>query len=174
MPTGSLCSTAAVRSSRTSRAQAAADLRLRGSPDLPGILGRVEVTAGEVVFFGSKYTVDTGTISFYDPHKINPYLNVSLETTTKGVTVVLNVTGPMDKLKLAYTSDPPMEFSDIVSLLASGKLNTTDPVLAARQPPPPQQNLQQKGASALLSQGIASPIAGRLQRLFGVSKLQID
>src|SRR5207249_1589036 len=64
--------------------------------------------------------------------------------------------------------------ADIVSLLATGKLNTTDPVLAARQPPPPEQNLQQKGASALLSQGVASPISGRLQRLFGVSKLQID
>jgi translocation and assembly module TamB len=80
----------------------------------------------------------------------------------------------MDKLKLAYSSDPPMQFSDIVSLLATGKNNTTDPVLAAREPPPAQQTLQQKGASALLSQGVASPIAGRLQRLFGVSKLQID
>ena len=85
------------------------------------MLGRVEVNQGEVIFFGSKYNVDTGTLSFYDPHKINPYLNVSLETTAKGITVVLNVTGPMDKLKLAYTSDPPMQFSDIVSLLATGK-----------------------------------------------------
>jgi translocation and assembly module TamB len=163
-----------VRTSLTQNVQATADLRLRGSPDQPGMLGRVEVESGEVIFFGAKYNVDAGTLSFYDPHKINPYLNVSLETTTKGITVVLNVTGPMDKLKLAYSSDPPMEFSDIVSLLATGKLNTTDPVLAARQTPPPTQNLQQKGASALLSQGVASPIAGRLQRLFGVSKLQID
>jgi translocation and assembly module TamB len=162
------------RTSLTQNIEATADLRLRGTPDSPGMLGRVDVTAGEVIFFGTKYTVDTGTLGFYDPHKINPYLNVSLETTSKGVTVVLNVTGPMDKLKLAYTSDPPMEFSDMVSLLAGGSLNTTDPVLAARQPAPPQQNLEQKGASALLSQGVASPVAGRLQRLFGVSKLQID
>jgi translocation and assembly module TamB len=162
------------RTSLTQNVEATADLRLRGTPDQPGMLGRVDVTAGEVIFFGTRYNVDTGTLSFYDPHKINPYLNVSLETTSKGVTVVLNVTGPMDKLKLAYTSDPPMEFSDMVSLLATGKLNTTDPVLAARQPQPPQQSLQQKGASALLSQGVANPVAGRLQRLFGVSKLQID
>jgi translocation and assembly module TamB len=30
------------------------------------------------------------------------------------------------------------------------------------------------GASALLGQAIASPVAGRLQRFFGVSKLRID
>jgi translocation and assembly module TamB len=162
------------RTSLTQNIQATADLRLRGTPDQPGMLGRLDVSSGEVIFFGSKYNIDVGTLGFYDPHKINPYLNVSLETTAKGITVVLNVTGPMDKLKLAYSSDPPMQFSDIVSLLATGKNNTTDPVLAAREPPAQPQTIQQKGASALLSQGVASPIAGRLQRLFGVSKLQID
>jgi translocation and assembly module TamB len=80
----------------------------------------------------------------------------------------------MDRMKLTYTSDPPMQFSDIVSLLATGKMPTTDPVLAARQPAAPEQNLEQKGASALLSQAVANPVSGRLQRLFGVSKLQID
>ena len=154
--------------------QADADLRLRGTPDQPGLLGRLDVSQGQVIFFGSKYNIDQGTISFYDPHKIDPILNVSLETMAKGITVVLSVNGPMDRMKLTYTSDPPMQFSDIVSLLATGKMPTTDPVLAARQPAAPEQNLEQKGASALLSQAVANPVSGRLQRLFGVSKLQID
>src|SRR5205085_11166278 len=101
------------RTSLAQNIQAVADLRLRGSPDLPGMLGRVSINQGEIIFFGSKFTVDEGTVSFYDPHKINPMLNVSLETTAKGITVVLNVTGPMDRLKLAYSSDPPMQFSNI-------------------------------------------------------------
>jgi translocation and assembly module TamB len=58
--------------------------------------------------------------------------------------------------------------------LASGKLNTTDPVLAARQQPAQQQSLQQMGASTVLSEAVANPVSGRLQRLFGVSKLKID
>src|SRR5207302_9012301 len=78
------------------------------------------------------------------------------------------------KMKLSYNSDPPLQFSDIVSLLASGKPPTSDPVLAARQAPPPQQNVGQAGASMLLGQAVASPVSGRLQRLFGVSKLKID
>jgi translocation and assembly module TamB len=36
------------------------------------------------------------------------------------------------------------------------------------------QSWQQMGASALLGQAIASPVAGRLQRFFGVSQLRID
>jgi translocation and assembly module TamB len=163
-----------VKTSLAQNIQADADLRLRGTPDQPGMLGRLEVNQGEVVFFGSKYDIDQGTVSFYDPHKIEPILNVSLHTMAKGITVVLNVNGPMDKMKLTYSSDPPMQFSDIVALLATGKAPTTDPVLAARQPAAPEQNLEQKGASALLSQAVANPVSGRLQRLFGVSKLQID
>jgi translocation and assembly module TamB len=80
----------------------------------------------------------------------------------------------MDKLKLTYHSDPPLEFQQLVALLASGKAPTTDPVLAAHQPPAPEQNLEQAGASALLGQAVANPVSGRLQRLFGVSKLSID
>ena len=67
-----------------------------------------------------------------------------------------------------------MQFSDIVGLLASGKVPTTDPVLAARQPVAEPQSFEQKGASAVLNQAVASPVSGRLQRLFGVTKLQID
>ena len=151
-----------------------ARLNLRGSPTHPGMLGRAEITQGTIVFFGSKYTLNVGTANFYNPQRINPILNVSLQTTAAGVDVTLNVSGPMDRLKLTYTSDPPLAFSDIISLLASGKVHTTDPVLAARQPAAPEQNFTQMGASTLLGQAVANPVAGRLQRLFGVTKLKID
>ena len=36
------------------------------------------------------------------------------------------------------------------------------------------QTWQQMGASALIGQAIANPVAGRLQRFFGVSKIKID
>jgi translocation and assembly module TamB len=77
-------------------------------------------------------------------------------------------------MKLSYRSDPPMQFSDLVSLLGSGKLNTTDPVLAARQPAAPQQSFAQTGASTVLQQAVANPVSGRLERLFGVTKFKID
>jgi translocation and assembly module TamB len=158
----------------TQNLQAEANLMLRGTPDHPGMLGRVSVTSGEVVFFGTKYNIDQGSIAFYNPQKIDPILNLDLTTSVQGVDVSMNVSGHVERMKLTYHSDPPMQFSDLVSLLASGKLNTTDPVLAARQQPAQPQSLQQMGASTVLSEAVANPVSGRLQRLFGVSKLKID
>ncbi|HXS98253.1 MAG TPA: translocation/assembly module TamB domain-containing protein [Candidatus Limnocylindrales bacterium] len=162
------------RTTLTQNLQADANLTLRGTLDHPGMLGRVTVTEGEVVFFGAKYTIDQGTVAFYDPSRINPVLNIDLETTVQGIDVSLSVSGPMDRMKLSYRSDPPMRFQDIVSLLASGKIPTTDPVLAANQPAAPQQSFEQAGASTLLGQAVANPVSGRLQRLFGVTKLSIN
>ena len=54
--------------------QADGRLTLRGSPDNPGMLGRVTVTSGELVFFGTTYTVDQGTVTFSNPNKIAPIL----------------------------------------------------------------------------------------------------
>ncbi|HJT88148.1 MAG TPA: translocation/assembly module TamB domain-containing protein [Bryobacteraceae bacterium] len=162
------------RTTLTQNLQADADVTLRGTVDHPGMLGRADITEGKVVFFGYTYNIDVGTITFYDPNKINPILNVSLETKAQGVDVTLTVSGPMDRMKLSYRSDPPLQFSDIVALLASGKTPTTDPVLAAHQPAAPQQSLTQIGASAVLGQAVANPVAGRLQRLFGVTRLKIN
>jgi translocation and assembly module TamB len=162
------------QTSLTQNLQADAHMTLRGTPASPGMLGRISVTEGEIVFFGYKYTINQGTVGFYDPQKIEPILNIDLETQAKGVDITLSVSGPMDRLKLNYHSDPPLQFSDIVALLATGKVPTTDPVLAANQPPAPQQSFEQMGASAVLGQAVANPIAGRLQRLFGITQLKID
>jgi translocation and assembly module TamB len=99
---------------------------------------------------------------------------LTLHTQAKGVDVVLRATGPVDNIKLSYTSDPPLQFQEIVTLLAAGKTPTSDPTLLAKQPSQPAQNFQQMGATALLSKAVADPVANRLQRVFGVSQLKID
>jgi translocation and assembly module TamB len=152
--------------------EADANLRLRGTAANPAVLGRINITQGELNFFGNKYTINQGTISFFNPAKIDPILNVDLETKARGVDVILTVTGPINKLNVSYRSDPPLQFSDIVALLATGRA-PTDPTLAVRDTGA-SQNLQQMGASALIGQAIANPVAGRLQRFFGVSKIKID
>lgn len=151
----------------------AASLQVRGTAATPGMLGRVTVTDGELVFFGNTYTVNTGTINFYDPTSVQPVLNVSLETIAQNVDVTLSVSGPINNLQLHYTSDPPLTFQQIVQLLAT---NTTpnDPTIAAQQPTPPQQSYTQMGESAVLGQAVANPLASRVQRVFGLSQFKID
>jgi translocation and assembly module TamB len=163
-----------VQASLAENIQVDADLRLRGTASRPSVLGRVLVTEGDLVFFGSEYRVTQGTVAFYNPSRIEPVLNLTLETQAKGVTVVLNVTGPIDNLKLNYSSDPPLQFQEIVGLLATGKAPTSDPTLLANQPSQPQQSFTQMGETALVSKAIADPVASRLERVFGVSQLKID
>ena len=153
--------------------QATADLNLRGTLESPGMTGRINITRGTLIFFGNKYTVNRGTISFFNATAIQPVLDIDLETSVKSVDVVLGVTGPIDNLKLSYRSDPPLKFDEIIALLATGK-TPPDPTIAAHQPAAPEQSLGQMGESAILSQAVANPIANRLERVFGVTQLKID
>jgi len=165
---------ASFQTSIAENVRAQATLNVRGTAAKPGVLGRIVVTEGVLIFLGTKYTVNDATVSFYNPNKVEPVVDLSLVTKARGVQVTLNVTGPMNNLNLAYQSDPPLPFSEIVGLLATGRAPTSDPVLVAQQPATPPQNFQQMGESALLSQAVSNPIAGQLQRVFGVSQLSID
>jgi len=162
-----------VESALTQDVAMEANLRLRGTLSNPGLIGRVNITQGQVLFFGTKYNIDQGTVSFYNQTKIEPVVDVDLETRAQGIDVILTVAGPLGKLNLTPRSDPPLQFSQIVSLLATGVTPTSDPALLAQQTVAPQ-SWQQMGASALLGQAITSPVSGRLQRFFGVSSIRID
>lgn len=162
-----------VITSYANRLSVDANLAVRGTAAMPGMLGRVAVTDGELVFFGNTYTVNTGTINFYNPNAIQPVLNISLETIVQNVDVILGVSGPISNLHLTYSSDPPLTFQQIVQLLAT---NTTpnDPTIASQQPAQPQESFTQMGESAILGQAVANPIASRVQRVFGITQFKID
>lgn len=153
--------------------QADASLRLRGDATHPVLLGRVLISQGEVLFFGNKYTINTGQILFVNSSKIEPTVSLDLQTRARGVDVTLHVSGPVNRLNVSYRSDPPLSFSDIVALLTTGREPGLTPGTSGSQSNV-GQSFQQAGASALVTQAIASPIAGRLQRFFGVSRLKID
>jgi translocation and assembly module TamB len=161
-----------LQSTLTENVQAEANLKLRGTATSPAILGRINITEGKLTFFGTQYTLNQGSISFYNPVKVEPILNIDLETKARGIDIILTVSGPLNKLTLTPRSDPPLQFTEIVALLATGRAPTSDPSLAAQQGT--TQSWGQMGASALLGSAIANPVAGRLQRFFGVSKLRID
>lgn len=149
------------------------NLHVQGTAARPSLLGRITVNQGQLVFFGATYTINTGIVAFYNPSQIDPNVDLSLETQAQGVDIVVRVTGAVDNLKLSYTSNPPLPFQEIIGLLAAGKTPTSDPTLLANQPDTPPASLQQTGESAVLSEAVANPVANRLQRVFGVSQLNI-
>jgi translocation and assembly module TamB len=151
-----------------------ANLHLVGTASQPGITGRIAISEGKLVFMSSTYTVNVGTINFYNPIRIAPVLDLSLQTAAQGVTITLRVTGPIDNMQLSYTSNPPLQFQEVVGLLAAGQTPTSDPNILANQPAQPQQSFQEMGESAVVGQALADPVANRLQRVFGISQIKID
>ena len=160
----------------TRNIQADADLRLRGTPDRPILLGHVTVNSGQIEFFGNKYSINRGEVTFNNPAKIEPVINMDLSTTVRGITVDISFSGLLNKLNFSYRSDPPLEASDIVALLAVGRTPSVTGPLATSQATTNINNSylgMGTGSNSLLSQAIA-PNSNRLQKFFGVSHIKID
>ncbi len=157
----------------TADLQAEADLRLRGTAAKPAVLGRVVVNQGEVQFFGNKYAINRGEVGFYNPVSIEPVLDLDLETRVRGITVNISVAGSLKKLNVSYRSDPPLQSTEIIALLAVGRTPQSTSSLAATQTST-NQGILAGGGNSLLGQAVAAPVSSRLQRFFGVSRLRID
>ncbi len=160
-----------VQTSLTRNIQADADLHLRGTPERPVVLGNVTVNSGQIEFFGNKYTISRGEVNFYNPTKIEPIIDMDLETRVRGIVVDISFAGPLNKLNFSYRSDPPLETNDIIALLAVGRAPSAAGPLASSQTN--TTSYISTGSNTLLSQAIA-PVSGRLQRFFGVSHIKID
>jgi translocation and assembly module TamB len=165
-----------IETSLTRNIQADADVRLRGTPDRPLLLGQVTVNSGQMEFFGNKYSINRGEINFNNPSKIEPNINMDLSTEERGITVDIAFSGTLNKLNFSYRSDPPLQASDIIALLAVGRTPAAAGPLAS---PQAVNNVNSSylgtgaGDNSLLSQAIA-PDSGRLQKFFGVSHIKID
>jgi translocation and assembly module TamB len=147
------------------------DLRLRGTPDRPAVLGRFSLNEGQIQFFGNKYTINRGEVNFYNPLKIEPVLDLDLETQARGITVTINITGTLEKLNVNYRSDPPLQSREIIALLATGR--TPDQISASPGGQTTNQNGVLAGPNTILGSAM-SPVSSRLQRFFGVTHLKID
>lgn len=162
---------AELQTSLTRDLQPEAELRVRGSFVKPVLLGRVSVNQGEINFFGNRYVITRGEVSFFNTAKIEPVLDLDLETRVRGITVTINFTGPIDKLAVSYRSDPPLQSTEIVALLTVGRAPGAG---VTPNMPSRNQGYLQSGGNSLLGQAISTPVTGRLERLFGVSRIKID
>ena len=145
------------------------DLRLQGTLARPVEVGAVHILSGETVVRGNRYQLARGDITMANPLRTKPVLDLEATTRVEHYDVTLDLTGPLDQIKFAYRSDPPLAVGDILSLLALGYVRGETGTTTARS-----EQLQAVGASALLSEALSSQMTGRLQRLFGVSRVKVD
>jgi translocation and assembly module TamB len=148
------------------------DLRLRGAPRQPVLTGDISVNSGDVELFGTRYTVNRGDIRFLNPLRIEPTLDVNLETRARGITVTVSLSGTPQRLNVNYSADPPMQPRDIIALLAVGRDPTMDTRFASSQITASTTNFSNAGG--LLGQAVAQQLSNRLQRFLGTSRVKID
>jgi translocation and assembly module TamB len=162
-----------IQTSLARNLQGHADLRITGTPQRPVVLGNISVNEGSIEFFGNRYSISRGEVNFYNPLKIEPVVDLDLETHERGVTVDIILTGPLDRLSLSYRSDPPLKSEQIVALLTVGRSPNAPGALASTQTTG-QTALLESGSNALLQQALTAPATGRLERFFGVSHIRLD
>ncbi len=145
------------------------DIRLQGTVANPVQVGSIHFLRGESVFRSNRYTLVRGDLNMTNPFRTQAYLDLEAETHVQSYDLTIDITGPLDRLKFSYRSDPPLANTDIISLLALGYVKQEQAFSTAGGNP-----AATVGASALLSEALSSQTTSRIQHLFGVSRIKID
>ena len=142
------------------------DILLRGTVGQPVILGKVEAREGIVYFRNNEFKILKAAVDFSNPHQLRPYFGIVAETRVRSYNIRLSLDGYVEQFNLALSSDPPLNESDILSLLTVGDIG---------------RNL--KGLEGGIGAGEATSfLTGKLQDVFeervktitGFDRVQID
>ena len=136
-------------------------LQVIGTAANPVITGRTNLTSGELFYRNVRYQLQRGVITFDDPNQTHPVMNVVVATIVQQYNLTLTMRGPLDKLTTAYVSDPPLATADIINLIARGK--TTQ-----------EANATSPSTDSMIASQAASQVSSGIQKLAGISSLQID
>jgi len=149
-----------------------ADLRLRGTGARPILLGRINIDEGDIKIGGQKYHLDRGDITFANPIRIDPILDMEATTRVRDFDITIGLHGTIEKLTTTYRSDPPLSSDDIIALLAFGR--TQEEGYAATGRTSTGSGLGEGAGNLVLGQAINQAVSNRVSKLFGVSSIRIN
>jgi translocation and assembly module TamB len=146
------------------------DLRLRGTAATPTLLGAIQVTEGNATIAGTRYELERGTVSFTNPVRIEPSIDLSAAAHVTDYDITLGLHGTPSKMSITYRSDPPLPERDVVALLALGRTENQERLYTQQQ--------EQEGANpttdALLGGALNETVSSRVQKLFGAGSVKVD
>ena len=145
------------------------DLRLRGTAARPVLLGRINIAEGDIKLAGAKYHLERGDITFTDPVRIDPVLDIEASTRVRDYDITIGLHGTLERLNTTYRSDPPLSSEDIIALLAFGRTEQESATNTA-----PQSGLGESASGAILGEALNQAVSSRVSRLFGVSSIRIN
>ena len=157
----------------TARLSGNADLRVRGTADRPAILGRVEVLEGEISFNGNKYKLERGDVTFANPAKTQPVIDMQAATRVRDYDITVQFRGDAsvpNGLKVTWQSEPQLPEADVIALLALGRTREESAAAGSSG----SFGLGGDASNLIINQALNSTVNSRLQRLFGASRVKID
>ena len=145
------------------------DLRLRGTLASPSLLGRVSITEGSAIIAGTRYDLERGDITFTNPVRIEPVIDLSATARVEDYDISLGLHGSPQKLAVTYRSDPPLPEADVLSLLALGHTASQQRLYTQQQ-----QQAIANPTDALLGGALNATVSSRVQKLFGAGSVKVD
>jgi translocation and assembly module TamB len=148
---------------------ASVSLTVDGPVKEPIIEGRVTATRGTLNFRNNPYEITRGLIYFPARLGADPVLNIEAQSVIRGYRVTALIEGPLSHPTTNVGSEPALPQADVVSLILTGTLTSTDTNTSV---------LAQSGlgtaASLLTDALINAPISRATNKLFGLSRLEIN
>ena len=151
--------------SRTLSVGGSANLQVRGTAAEPIILGRANLTGGDIILNGKRFVLTGGTIQFVNPSVTQPVVNLTITTSIQQYNISLRFDGPVDQLHTQYSSDPALPSADIIHLLAFGQ--TTEASAA-------NGTAANQAAETLVANQVSSQVTSRISKAAGISQLSIN
>ncbi len=146
------------------------DLRLRGTVASPSLLGRISITEGNATIAGTRYELQRGEITFTNPVRIQPIVDLNATARVEDYDITLGLHGPVDHLASTLRSDPPLPEADVVALLALGRTQDQQRLYTQQQ----EQLASNPTTDALLGGALNATVSSRVQKLFGAGSVKVD
>lgn len=148
------------------------DLAVRGTLARPVVFGEIEVDQGTLVFNDNEYEVERGLLTFTNPNRIDPVIDLVAQTRIQGFDITLNLGGTFEDLDIDFASDANLADLEIVSLIATGQRPGEE---AGREL---TAEGEQVGAGQIAQQILAgeaaSAVTRRVGTLFGLDRFRIN
>ncbi|HTM18000.1 MAG TPA: translocation/assembly module TamB domain-containing protein [Terracidiphilus sp.] len=146
------------------------DLRLRGTLATPSLLGRISITEGSATIAGTRYELQRGEITFTNPVRIQPTIDLNATAHVEDYDITLGLHGSVDQMSVTYRSDPPLPEADVVALLALGRTQDQQRLYTRQQ----EQLATNPATDALLGGALNATVSSRVQKLFGAGSVKVD
>jgi translocation and assembly module TamB len=140
------------------------EVHISGEATQPTVAGTLSVVRGSVNFLGKRFELEKGSIYLDGSSPPSPRIDVEAESKSKDIVATLHLLGPVQRLEMKLTSDPPFPQDEILSRLLFGRSasNIT-----------PLQALQLADSVNTLARGGGLDLLARTRQVLGLDQLTL-